>query len=44
MPTLHWIGKDKSINHHLDVPSFLKKYPEILQDFKQWNKSNLQIL
>lgn len=20
MPTLHWIGKDKVINHHLDVP------------------------
>ena len=20
MPTLHWIGKDKIINHHLDVP------------------------
>jgi len=20
MPTLEWIGKDKVINHHLDVP------------------------
>ena len=20
MPTLHWIGKEKVINHHLDVP------------------------
>lgn len=20
MPELHWIGKDKVINHHLDVP------------------------
>lgn len=20
MPTLHWIGKDKVINHHRDVP------------------------
>ena len=20
MPTLNWIGKDKVINHHLDVP------------------------
>ena len=20
MPTLHWIGKDKVINHHIDVP------------------------
>ena len=20
MPTLHWIGKDKVINHHQDVP------------------------
>lgn len=26
MPTLHWIGKDKVINHHLDVPyRILKK-------------------
>ncbi len=21
MPTLEWIGKDKVINHHLEVPS-----------------------
>ncbi|MCB0511433.1 MAG: hypothetical protein KDC72_02725 [Bacteroidetes bacterium] len=20
MPALHWIGKDKVINHHMDVP------------------------
>jgi adenine-specific DNA-methyltransferase len=20
MPTLHWIGKDKVINHHMEVP------------------------
>ncbi|MGV8830228.1 MAG: hypothetical protein ACWA6U_18125 [Breznakibacter sp.] len=20
MPTLHWIGKNKVINHHMDVP------------------------
>jgi len=20
MPTLHWIGKDEVINHHMDVP------------------------
>ena len=20
MPTLNWIGKDKAVNHHLDVP------------------------
>jgi len=20
MPTLHWIGKEKVINHHLEVP------------------------
>lgn len=20
MPSLHWIGKDKVVNHHLDVP------------------------
>ena len=22
MPTLHWIGKDKVINNHLDVPFY----------------------
>ena len=28
MPTLEWIGKDKVISHHLDVPFFLldKRY------------------
>lgn len=28
MPTLHWVGKDKVINHHHDVPFRLldKKY------------------
>jgi adenine-specific DNA-methyltransferase len=20
MPTLHWVGKEKVVNHHLDVP------------------------
>ena len=20
MPTLHWVGKDKVVNHHHDVP------------------------
>lgn len=29
MPTLHWIGKDKVINHHLEVPfRVLKKTPQ----------------
>ena len=23
MPTLNWIGKEKVVNHHLDVPSAL---------------------
>ena len=22
MPTLNWIGKDKVVNHHLDVPFY----------------------
>ena len=28
MPTLNWIGKDKVVNHHLDVPfrTLEKKY------------------
>jgi len=28
MPTLSWLGKEKVINHHLDVPFFVldKKY------------------
>ena len=27
MPTLHWIGKDKVINHHMDVAQ--QKYEEV---------------
>lgn len=26
MPTLDWIGKDKVINHHLDVPFWVLNY------------------
>jgi adenine-specific DNA-methyltransferase len=28
MPTLSWLGKEKVVNHHLDVPFFVldKKY------------------
>lgn len=26
MPTLHWIGKEKVINHHLDVPYRVLEY------------------
>jgi len=30
MPTLHWIGKDKVINHHLDVPFRVLDYPDFI--------------
>jgi adenine-specific DNA-methyltransferase len=26
MPTLHWIGKDKVINHHMNVPFKVLEY------------------
>lgn len=26
MPTLNWIGKDKVVNHHLDVPFYTHEH------------------
>ncbi len=37
MPTLHWIGKDKVINHHLDVPF---KVLEHRYGFENGNQTN----
>lgn len=49
MPTLEWIGKDKVINHHQEVPFRIldKKYTynaessENKQDLHQWRKNRL---
>jgi adenine-specific DNA-methyltransferase len=35
MPTLHWIGKDKVINHHLDVPYRLLEHSYGFDNGKQ---------
>ena len=35
MPTLHWIGKDKVINHHMDVPFRVLEHSYGFADGKQ---------
>jgi len=35
MPTLHWIGKDKVINHHMDVPFKVLEHSYGLDNGKQ---------
>ena len=35
MPTLHWIGKEKVINHHLDVPFKVLEHTYGFEDGKQ---------
>jgi len=35
MPTLHWIGKEKVINHHLDVPFKVLEHSYGFKDGKQ---------
>jgi hypothetical protein len=42
MPTLHWIGKEKVINHHLDVPFHTLK-PEYTFGDAEAAKDNLII-
>lgn len=37
MPTLHWIGKDKVINHHLDVPFRVLNHQYTYDNGKQEN-------
>jgi len=36
MPTLHWIGKDKVVSHHLDLPS---RVPEHKYGFAEGKES-----
>lgn len=38
MPTLHWIGKEKVINHHMDVPFRVLEHSYGFADGKQTNK------
>jgi adenine-specific DNA-methyltransferase len=35
MPTLHWIGKERVINHHLDVPFRVLEYKYIFDNGTQ---------
>ncbi len=37
MPTLHWIGKDKVINHHMDVPYKVLEHSYGYENGKQSN-------
>lgn len=38
MPTLHWIGKDKVINHHMDVPFKVLEHSYGFDNGKQTNE------
>jgi adenine-specific DNA-methyltransferase len=38
MPTLHWIGKDKVINHHMDVPFKVLEHSYGFDNGKQTDK------
>ncbi len=38
MPTLHWIGKDKVINHHMDVPFKVLEHMYSFDNGKQTNE------
>ncbi|VVD68931.1 DNA methyltransferase [Pandoraea morbifera] len=46
MPTLHWVGKDKVVNHHYDVPFRLldKKYSFIAKDGAPANSTGNRII
>ncbi len=35
MPTLNWVGKDKVINHHMDVPYKVLEHSYGYSDGKQ---------
>lgn len=40
MPTLHWIGKEKVINHHMDVPFKVLEHQYGFDNGKQTNTEN----
>ena len=42
MPTLHWIGKDKVINHHMDVPFKVLEHKYTFDNGKQTEASPLR--
>lgn len=46
MPTLHWVGKDKVVNHHHDVPFRLldKKYSFSAKEGTPTNSTNNRII
>jgi adenine-specific DNA-methyltransferase len=44
MPTLHWIGKDKVINHHLDVPFKVLEHTYTFNNGTQTTPSPLELL
>lgn len=46
MPTLHWVGKDKVVNHHYDVPFRLldKQYSFTAQDGSPANSTANRII
>jgi adenine-specific DNA-methyltransferase len=46
MPTLHWVGKDKVVNHHYDVPFRLldKQYTFTADDGTPANSTNNRII
>lgn len=46
MPTLHWVGKNKVVNHHHDVPFRLldKKYSFTAKEGTPANSTNNRII
>jgi adenine-specific DNA-methyltransferase len=46
MPTLHWVGKNKVINHHHDVPFRLldKQYSFVANEGASTNSKNNRII
>jgi adenine-specific DNA-methyltransferase len=43
MPTLHWIGKDKVINHHMDVPYRILEHRYRFKNGKQQNEPDNKV-
>lgn len=42
MPTLNWIGKDKVVNHHLDVPFYTLEHQYGFRASDENDKSVIQ--
>ena len=41
MPTLNWIGKDKVVNHHLDVPFYTLEHKYGFRADNEANQSEM---